>query len=231
MNLILFDIDGTLLNTHGAGKLAFEEAISRVCNRNIDLSNVDWLGRVDGEIINETLLRAGFSDIEIRSLVPVIFEEYVSRLRVLSEKNRNGFEIMPGVKTLLSVLNEHPIGLITGNILSAAFVKLGAVGLDSCFPYGVGGFGDDCNIRSELVKIAIDRASGHYDSDFKRAVVIGDSARDIEAVRSCPECGCDIISVAVATGGMDIQTLSKYNPDFLFPDLSDLNKVVNIITS
>jgi len=131
---------------------------------------------------------------------------------------------MPGVPELLEALSRIPrigLGLATGNLEDGAYIKLRRAGLGSYFSFG--GFGSDSENRTEVVLAAIRRAGEHLKEEvpLDTVYVIGDTPRDIVHAK---EAG--VRTVAVATGSSDAEELSRYDPDYLFKDLSQTNQVV-----
>jgi phosphoglycolate phosphatase-like HAD superfamily hydrolase len=212
--VLLFDIDGTLVDTGGAGRAAMEAAFARATGVSGKLE-FPFGGMTDRGIVRQALHRAGrdASDREIDGVIAI----YVTLLA--DEMPRaHRYRILPGVPALLDELagtGNCAIGLGTGNVRAGAELKLARGGLYSHFAFG--GFGCDHEDRSELLAIGAERGARRLGvtRDACRVVVIGDTLRDIEAGRKIgAEC------VAVATGGVSIEILTTGRPDALLPDLS-----------
>jgi phosphoglycolate phosphatase-like HAD superfamily hydrolase len=214
VTIALFDIDGTLLRAGGAGRRSVEAAVGHVVGRpdEVSLESMEFAGRTDLWIIREALSIAG-ADPDDRLVVEVL-ERYVAILPKELERT-SAFEVLPGVLSLLSGLaarSDFVIGLGTGNAEPAAYAKLSRGGLHSYFSFG--GFGSDHIERSELLRIGLERGRRLAGEDDARAVVIGDTPRDVHAAKAV---GADC--VAVATGGYDESALREAGATTVVPDL------------
>lgn len=226
MKLLLFDIDGTLIHAGGSAESAFESAFESVFGVAECWGKTIPHGRTDPDIVQEicrnTLGREIDSDEYTR-----LCDEYVKRLEPSLSECSN-FRVLPGVPELIQTLHRHPevcLGLETGNIQKAAYVKLKRASLDTFFP--VGGFGSDNSERSEIVRIANSRAIEHYSLAEKfemiPVVVIGDAPQDVEAGKIF---GAQ--TIAVATGRYSAEELARYNPDAIFSNFSDLDAFLQV---
>ncbi|MCX7821172.1 MAG: HAD hydrolase-like protein [Brevinematales bacterium] len=224
-NAYLFDIDGTLLHARGLGKWAFENALSKILGKNFSLEKEDFSGRTDKDILYSFLERLGYKKQEIDNFIPLLYETYLFEFKELSEKNKEMFLVFPKVYEILSELKGECIGLLTGNLLESAFIKLKAVGLSDFFPYGVGGFGNESRNRSKLFPIAIERMKNFYKvNNFNKIWIIGDSHRDIICAKEN-----NALSLIVATGKEKKEKLITYKPDYIFNDFSDTKAILNIL--
>ena len=222
MLLLLFDIDGTLLQRAGVehGR-ALREAATRVHGvPALDGGTVEVAGRTDGAIVRDLLLAAGVeaeeADARWAEVQAAAVEAYEELCPGLSDR------VAPGVRELLEALAGRPdefrLSLVTGNLEPVARVKLARAGLGGYFEPGQGGFGSDHLSRAELPAIARQRAGG-WPRD--RTVVIGDTPRDIACARA------DGVRVAaVATGPFAIEALADAdavvdNARALLPVLED----------
>jgi phosphoglycolate phosphatase-like HAD superfamily hydrolase len=217
--LLLFDIDGTLV-WGGPAKKAFETAMEEVFGTAGPIEGHDFSGKTDPQIARELLRLAGLDDGEIDARLQELWEEYLGRL----EAGLPGtpMTVLPGVRPLLEELvgmDGVAMGLLTGNILEGARLKLGSVDLMDYFP--VGGFGSDSEVREDLTSLAIRRAAGEWGVDFpvSEVVVIGDTPRDVA-------CGKHegTRTVAVATGRWSAGHLSEAGADQVLADLGDLRE-------
>lgn len=221
--LLLFDIDGTLIRSGGAGVQAVAEAAREVLELASDedpIAGVAFQGRTDPSIFDEILSRRGRAgDSASRAR---IIERYLDRLpAILSTRPRDP---LPGVRALLAEITrraEFLSGLATGNLEAGARIKLDHYGLWESFRFG--GFGSDASDRGEVVRSAI-RRGREISPSTGGTWVIGDTPLDIAAARSA---GAKV--VAVATGGIGAEELRACEPDALLEDLSDVGAFLTIV--
>jgi len=221
--LILFDIDQTLISSAGAGVRALNSAFQQEIGISNALEGIRCDGKLDTAIIKEVLERQG--DVAHPELAHSVLGRYLECLSVEMDQTREG-HIKPGIRTLLDLLHQSgsSLGLLTGNVRQGALIKLRHFALDSYFP--IGAFGDDAEERWQLVPIAKARAEKHYRASFppNLVFVIGDSPRDIECCRPS-----GAVSIAVATGSSPLETLATFQPDYLFPDCSEVECIFQTI--
>lgn len=224
--LVLFDIDGTLLNPNGAGRRAMLTAMKRVFGTTGPADGYRMAGKVDSQIVVELMRAAGLDDERIHAALPTYWADYTAELRRIISEHQ--IRVLPGARELLERLREHPdvvVGLLTGNIRPAAWVKLSVVGLADYFD-DVGAFGDEAFSRPELPALALHRATQLLGEEFrgKDIVVIGDTPADIQ-------CGQAVgaRTIAVATGPYSCEALQKHNPDYCFSDLQDTEAILAAI--
>ena len=225
--LVLFDIDGTLLNTGGAGRRAMKETLREVYGTCGSADRFPFGGKTDSQIVSELMLEEGLLEEVIQDNLNLFFTNYAQRLR--QQIDRPQLKLYPGVKQLLSTLTETKgvfLGLLTGNIREGAWIKLKAVQLDRYFR--VGAYGDDSPDRNELASIAVKRASKQFKKEFqgRNVVIIGDTPHDITCAASIRA-----RTIAVATGWTPLAQLQKHKPDFLFSNFSDYQEVVHAIVT
>ena len=223
--LVLFDIDGTIMNTDGGGAMSCQRALETLFKCAVPLDDYQMSGKTDTQIVLELMERVGGDRSETTERLSEIYDLYIEGLK----REVVGWdpELCPGIPALLDRLSEMDdaiLGLLTGNIKRGAEVKLNRVGLWSYF--ATGAFGDGAPERNMLPDIAQRTAKEQYGRVFqgKDIVVIGDTPNDVL-------CGkhLDVKTVAVATGGFGADELDEHNPDHLFEDLSDTDAVVNAI--
>lgn len=225
-SLLLFDIDGTLVLTGGAGKRAMMRAMGAVFGVSDGFSGVSMAGRTDSELLSGALARIGVPD------TPEAHERFRhTYLSFLAEEihhpgsGRKG--VMPGVRALLDALSSRPhahVALLTGNYREAAREKLTHFALWDFFPWGA--FGEESPDRNELARIALKRAEGMgVPSDAReRVVVIGDTPQDVSAARAIGG-----LSVAVATGMHTTDELAHAGADVVLSDLSETEAVLALL--
>ena len=218
MKLFLFDLDGTLLTTDGAGRTALKLASADVFAVFEDLSDITIAGNTDSGIGREILAKHGIpvSEAALNRLLGAYLARLVDQLKC------NPGRVLPGVVQLLDRLTQADVGvgLLTGNLRRGAELKLGAHWVKRYFEFGA--FGDDDFDRNKLGPIALERAQAWYKTGFspEQTYVIGDTPRDVACARAF-----GAVAVAVATGQYSSEELAATQPDFLFSDLSNLEKV------
>lgn len=217
MKLLLFDIDGTILMTHGVGRRAVERALTALAGRPITAKGVSFSGKTDPQILREVLLANGVAAAEAAAMLNDAIVAYSEAMQDLLVPER--VQLLEGVRPLLEHLHTHPdvhLALLTGNVEPMAYLKLQAVGLDHHFAFGA--FGSDHADRPELPPIAIRRAWEHTGHQFHGpdVVIIGDTEHDIHCGR-----GVGAFSVAVCTGHFPREHLAAFGPDVLLDDLTD----------
>jgi phosphoglycolate phosphatase len=219
MRLILFDIDGTLISSGGAGEHALKLAFTELYGIDDDMSGIEIAGRTDSGIILQVLRK---NQIET---TPENIEAYLDcYLRFLDlELPRREGRVLPGILELLVRLQAHPhiaLALLTGNVARGAQKKLAYYGLWNFFEFGA--FADDDADRNKLGGFAQARALEKYGREFLGADidVVGDTAHDIA-------CGKVIgaRTIAVATGSFPLAKLEESSPDFAFENLGDVEAV------
>ncbi len=221
-NVLLFDIDGTLVHAGGAGRRALEAAMEQHLGTAVRPEEA-WLagmkldGMTDRLIVREAMVAVGHSFDE--ALCDRILDSYTGHLE--REIQGPGFRVLPGVEALLEALGARraTVGLCTGNILRGARIKLARGRLDRHFGFGdadVYGFASDGEARELIVAAALRRASARLGRrvDPREALVIGDTPRDVAAARAT---GCPVL--AVATGRFGVEALRAEGADFVVPTL------------
>jgi phosphoglycolate phosphatase len=223
LRLILFDIDGTLLWSNGAGGLAMHRALVEVYGGSGILANMSLAGMTDRSIIHTALTESGFSPQEVQVRWGS-FSDALTRHMLCTVQERP-VQPCPGVLCLLDTLaarDDVVLGLETGNLASTASIKLQAAGIDPHL-FRVGGFGSDDGDRNRLPSIAAQRAESLFGQRFRGQciVVVGDTPADVA-------CGKAVgaRTVAVATGIPTSAELMKSNPDVLLPHFADLDVAV-----
>lgn len=225
--LVLFDIDGTLLDTDGAGRLGLAASFRSVFGRDdIEqfVARVSFGGRTDPHIIASIAQEAGIAPSEVESRYAELREAYLQALRSQLALPNPRRRVMPGVERLLETLSGRPdvyLGLVTGNIEDGARIKLDAFGLNRFFIDG--GFASDHPERREIARIAhqrLSRRAGFY-FPADRVMVIGDTELDIACARAN-----GFRAIAVHSGWAPREQLEAAQPDTLLTDLSDSEAVL-----
>lgn len=227
MKLILFDIDGTLIRSHGAGRETLRQSLQEIFGVTGPIDTYQMSGKVDTRIVTDLLTAAGIAQPQIQAKLPDVFQRMSEKgLVIFWEK---GMDACPGVENLLNALKAHEnglvLGLLTGNASKTAPLKLSAAGI-SPSQFTVGAYGSDALDRNELPAIAMERATALTGHPFngKNTVIIGDTPADILCARAGKA-----TAVAVASGWHASSTLAKYQPDHLLENLSDTNHVLDIL--
>jgi phosphoglycolate phosphatase-like HAD superfamily hydrolase len=212
--LILWDIDGTLLESGGAGMAALRLGLCDAFGIAGTLDGIEFAGRTDRWIIRRIFERFGIEP------EPLNFSRYVDAYigRLPSVMRERSARILPGVASILgSAAGRSGVsqGLLTGNLRRGAETKLGFHGLWGHFP--VGAFADDSEARNDLGPHALRRAREHWGVDFplERVWIVGDTPHDIACARAF---GARVL--AVATGSSSASELSALGPDATMADLS-----------
>ena len=222
--LILFDIDGTLTRG-GPAKVAFHTAMLETFGTAGAIESHDFSGKTDPQIVRELLRDAGLEDAAVDAGLAGLWDRYIGELE--ARIRDNPMRLLPGVADLIEALDAEPdvaLGLVTGNIIRGARVKLGSVGLAGFF--AIGGYGSDHEIREHLPAIALERAFETWGVRFPAAstVIVGDTHRDVE-------CGKHegTRTVAVATGRIPRERLETTGADAIFDDFSDVASVIQAL--
>ena len=212
--LILFDIDGTLIDPGAAGRRSITRAFEELFSIKDAFGDIRMAGKTDIQIAKEGLATHGLPSND--GVISSIKSEYIRILKTEIKNKRK--RLMPGVMALLDALNKRNgcrLGLLTGNIEQGARIKLGAFNLNAYFP--VGAFGDDDEDRNQLLPIALKKFQQltGITLQYSDCVVVGDTPSDV---------GCSkpfgAISVAVATGPYSYEALLETGADYVLKDLT-----------
>jgi len=225
--LVLFDIDGTILLTAGAGRRAITAALAELVGDSTAFERIRFDGKTDPQIVSELLAAAGDADPHGDAEVRAVCERYV----VLLERElatTTGTRLMPGFPDLFDRLEAESgvvLGLLTGNLERGAALKLRAAGIDPA-RFKVGAYGSDAAHRPDLPPIAARRAEPFFGRQPAGAevVIIGDTPADVA-------CGAGIgaRAVAVATGAYSVADLAACGAHAVFPDLGDTERALQAI--
>ncbi len=212
---VLFDIDGTLLVTGGAGAVAWQRAFRELHGIDANIEEHTHAGMTDPEIativFREVIGRYG-SEAERAEAIA----GYLSHLEDAVDES-SGYRVMPGVEDLLPQLAEQGVllGLVTGNIEAAAQIKLARANLNRFFAFG--GYGSDSSDRTELTRKALERGvvAAGAPLDLGATIGVGDTPRDVEACH-----GAGIRVAGVATGQYSVEELSDAGADWALEDVN-----------
>src|SRR2546425_5231367 len=164
MRLILFDIDGTLLWTDGAGRRAIHQALLDEMGTAGPIDGYRFDGKTDPQIVRELLELAGHPEFRADDRITAVCRRYVDLLTAELAKPTQTTKLYPGIKELLAALEPYEadgralVGLLTGNVQHGAALKLRSAGLDPA-RFVVGAFGSDSHARAELPAVAAQRAA------------------------------------------------------------------------
>ena len=227
MKLILFDIDGTILWSDGAGRRAMQRALMTAFGTS---GNADYRydGKTDKQIVRDLMRAEGHADDTIDERMQPLLADYVTGLH---EELRSGVTLirrLDGVVELMDALDardDRRIGLLTGNIEVGAHAKLRAVGIDPA-RFHVNAYGSDHEIRGKLPGIAQQRAREQLglSVDGDAIIIIGDTPADIDCTRTI-----GARAIAVATGRYTVDELAEHKPAAVFADLTDTDALMRAI--
>lgn len=220
MKILLFDIDGTILHTGGAGKAAMEHALRSTFQIEKLIDTVSYSGRTDQAISRDLLTVHSLPDTD--ELRKKLTDAYLDALP--HELAKKTGVVCPGLRPILEAASRQPgvhLGLLTGNVERGARIKLDHFGLWDTFSFG--GYGDDHFHRDDVARTALAKAERHigHTVPLDQIWVIGDTPLDVQCARAI-----GARAVAVATGWHSIEELQQSKPDYLFADLSSPNELL-----
>lgn len=224
MKLILFDIDGTLISTGGAGTRALALAFKKLFSINNAFRDISMAGKTDPQIVREGLAKHNIhSD---NGVLPRVINTYLEYLKAEMKNERK--HIKSGIKTALDTLsneiNGYYLGLLTGNLEQGARIKLGPFDLNKYFQFGA--FGSDDEDRNKLLPIAVGRFKNIYrkEIDFKDCIIVGDTPRDVYCAKPY-----GAFCIGVATGPYPADALVEAGADVVMKNLADTNAFLELI--
>lgn len=222
---VLFDIDGTILNCNSAGRASLIQATKEVFGTIGRMEKLDFQGKTDPVILNESLHMMGFTEEDIRDKTDLLKQRYFDHL----SENIHNYEVIvfPGIIDLLKKLSSMDgiaLGLLTGNFTESAKIKLSRFELNRYFRFGA--FGDDAPIRNLLPEVAKRRMDELYKTDisFRDTFIIGDTIHDVRCAKYA-----GAVSVAVGTGWNDPSVLINENPDYYFENLENYYEFIKLL--
>jgi phosphoglycolate phosphatase-like HAD superfamily hydrolase len=227
VKLVLFDIDGTILWSDGAGRRAMTGALTTIFGTP-GAPEYRYDGKTDPQIVHELMRGAGYEDQAIAARMAPLFACYVRLLESELASHGDRVHVFEGVAELIDALearSDAVVGLLTGNVAVGASLKLRAAGLDVA-RFRVGAYGSDSAHRPMLPAVAQRRAREQLGLDLPGAdlVVIGDTPADIECARVVGGA-----AIAVATGRYSVEALAAHAPKVVFPTLVDTDAVMRAI--
>lgn len=225
---MLFDIDGTLLLTAGAGRRAIASALRDHVSDPAAFDRIRFDGKTDPQIVSELLDSCAHPQATDRTLIDSLCRHYVTLLELELRQPRTRTSLMPGVLTLLERLEADAgvmLGLLTGNVEAGAALKLRAGGIEPG-RFQVGAYGSDSAQRADLPAIAARRAADRFGREPRGAevVIIGDTPADMTCGR-----GIAARAIGVATGAYRVPDLEAAGAHAAFTDLSETDRVLEAI--
>jgi phosphoglycolate phosphatase-like HAD superfamily hydrolase len=233
MHILLFDIDGTLIHAKGAGHDAFYQTIREDFGVRELVGEVTFTGRSDRAITSDLFRLHGIEDSAANWRR---FVDGLARRLDVTLPAKNG-HVLPGVVEILDILaarDDVALGLLTGNVARGAQKKLAYFGLERYFAFG--SFGDEHPERDDIARAAVTVTHRHLTDlaatnghpapliESLKFTVIGDTPHDVRCARAIRA-----KAVAVATGGIDRETLAATHPDLLLDDLSDAEPILRLL--
>ena len=228
LKVLLFDIDGTLLDPLEEGAQCMRRALMSVYGVAGPIESYDMSGKTDWQIVTDLMRLAGLNPKVVETRRRDVFEAYAREVEKAAPTMQ--MQILPGVTALLDRLvamnNHFVLGLVTGNVREAVPHKLRAVGIDPAF-FRFGAFGAEHIDRNQLPILALERLSKLWDAPVTggEVLVIGDTPHDIACARHA---GAKVF--CVTTGRYDRDSLAALRPDYLLDDLSDTDAVMDILS-
>jgi phosphoglycolate phosphatase len=225
MKVLLFDIDGTLLFSGGAGLNAMNQAFADLHGVAQAFQGISLAGRTDTSILQDVMFKYKIPATEAN--FTLYKEHYFSLLQHEMNLPLQGKSLMPGVASLLPALQKREevyMGLLTGNWRVSAYIKLGQFAIDHYFAFGA--FADDSPQRNDLLPFALRRFTERFGlrPASKEVYVIGDTPSDILCAQPY-----GAIAVGIAAAHFSKAQLEEYHPDFIFEDLINTEALIKFL--
>jgi phosphoglycolate phosphatase-like HAD superfamily hydrolase len=215
--VLLFDIDGTLVTTGGAGRRAMERAFQQLHGRGDASDSFSMSGMTDRAIVRKALGIIGVQASE--AAIDAVINAYLAHLSEEVRKvDDHKYRVHPGMREAVAAARERQgvaVGLGTGNVRRGAQLKLERVGIYDQFAFG--GFGCDHEDRVELIRHGARSGAALLGAPVEecRVVVIGDTPKDVHAAK-----GIGAVCIGVGTGNFSAEALLAAGADFAFPDFT-----------
>jgi len=219
MRLVLFDIDGTLIDSGGAGTRSLNSAFQELFSLEDAFHGIRMSGKTDTEIIKEALLK---HEISIDGNLDAVVNTYLKNLEKEIQNKRK--HVKPGVHELLERLSSKRhigLGLLTGNLEPGARIKLESLDLNRYFSSGA--FGSDDEDRNNLLPIAVKRFEELFRKSIEiyNCIIVGDTPRDVACAHIY-----QALCIGVATGSYSFEELVEAGADYVVKDLSDHSELL-----
>jgi phosphoglycolate phosphatase len=220
--LMLFDIDGTLVQGAECHYKAYIEGVKKFYGMEDYVHSVNAAGKSDKLILQEILTLGGLTTAEIQkdfqNCLDFMADYYLKNVQC------EDIHVFEGTVELLEELQRKNVllGLVTGNLEPIAHAKLGRAGLDSYFSFG--GFGSDNADRSLMVKKALNIAKNQFGFKGDKIFVVGDTPRDVEAAQAY-----NLKTIAVATGMYSVKELVDCGADYVVENFKNTDKIMEIL--
>ena len=223
MRAVLFDVDGTLISSGGAGAASWRMAFDDLYGIPVDIGKYTDAGMTEPEVATVTFKNAIGHDPSREELARLM----AGRIRHLPQTvaDSKAFRVLPGVRATLDRLHAagYLLGVTTGGMEAAAHIKLAREGLEHYFSFGgfgsdFGGFGSDSGDRIELTRRAMERVSALLRErvDPRQVLVVGDTPHDVEAAH-----GARAVAAGVASGHFDVEELRAAGADYVLRSLEE----------
>ena len=228
--LVLWDVDGTLVQAGAAAGRAFDVAVERVIGRPAGDHGVRMSGKTDPQIALEILAFAQIADGDAHTHLPRVLERLEQELAAAVHHLQEHGRVMPGVVELLTRLHVAPdvvSSVLTGNIEPNGRLKVAAFGLDRWLDLDVGAYGSDDHDRNNLGPVALAKLASRRATSLRPVDVwvVGDTPRDLACARACgARC------LLVGTGRFPTDELRALGPDAAVDDLSDVDAMYDLLT-
>jgi phosphoglycolate phosphatase-like HAD superfamily hydrolase len=224
--LVLFDVDGTLMLSGGAGMRAMKAVAAELFGPAFRWDGIVVSGHLDPQIFAEAAALNGLRDDRLHH--ERFRGRYLEELRRELQRGQAQVRIMPGIHEIITCMRASgvaTVGLLTGNYGEAIPLKLSAIGLDPSW-FEITAFGDEAPTRRDLAGLAIAKYALLLGAavEPRRVVVVGDTPRDVDCAHAH---GC--FAFAVATGGYDVRELSEAGADLVVADLSDPSPLLDVV--